>query len=185
MDSTAGEPAGKVEGSAIRSGQQARAAKNCAAVMKNLLLIAGLGVLGYLGYQEWFAQPEPKPAAAAVAPPAPVDFAVKTRVRKMFEEWKRRQLTSSQPHGARLTDMSRELDDVRRHLFGKAIHGEKGLQEIIENALRELGVSGAELKQLAKNIIAEARKDASRGGSVIPHNAQIPAMGPRRFGSGD
>jgi len=155
--------------------------------MKNLLLLAALGAAAYYAYGEWFAAPANAPQAtvAAAAPPAPVDFTVKTRVRKLLEEWKRRQLTSSQPHGARLTDMSRELDDVRRHLFGKSVHSEQGLVDTLSLALRELGVSEDELEHLAKGIIAEARKDASRGDLVIPDNAQIPAVGPRRFGSGD
>ena len=157
--------------------------------MKNLLLLAALAAGGYYAYHKWLAPQQAalatNPALAEVAPPGPVDFHVKTRVRKLFDEWKRRQLTGSQPHGARLTDMSREMDDVRKYLFGKSVHSEEGLVDALRNALRELGVVEEELDQLAKGIIAEARKDASRGTSVATDGAEIPAVGPRRFGSGD
>jgi hypothetical protein len=155
--------------------------------MKNLLLLVALGALGYYAYRGWMSESQATllAVAAADAPPAAVDFNVKTRVRKMFEEWKRRQLMSSQPHGARLSNMSRELDELRKYLFANAVHSEKGLHALLSHALRELGVSKEESEQVARGFIAEARKDAARGDRKLPSNAQVPAAGLRRFGGGD
>ena len=147
-----------MEVSAIRSGQRARAAKNCAAVMKNLLLIAGLGVLGYLGYQEWFAKPEPEPVA--VAAPQPTDPWLRTKVTRLLDEWKRRNAGTEKKQYALRTDMGTILSEIKM----RGPHTEIAIKAAFGKALVELGVDSQEVAEVVKGIWNEADRDGKKGG---------------------
>lgn len=151
-----------MEVSAVRSGQRGRAAENCAAAMKNLLLLASLGVLGYFGYQRWFTQPEPPPppptlpaAEVVKAKPEPVSFAVKSSVRKLFEEWKRRNLgNAGSQQGSAAVDPASELTEIRKALFRDGVHSESAVLDVIKRALRDLGVPENEIDEVGRGIRA-------------------------------
>jgi hypothetical protein len=129
--------------------------------MKNLLLLASLGVLGYFGYQKWFAQPEPPPppppvpaAKVVEVKPEPVNFAVKSRVRKLFDEWKRRNLGNADSQlGSATVDPASELTEIRKTLFRDGVHSEAAVLDVIKRALRELGVAEKELNEVAAGIV--------------------------------
>ena len=125
--------------------------------MKNLLLLVGLGVLGYFGYQQWFARSEPPPPPAAEvveAKPEPVSFAVKSRVRKLLGEWKRRELgTPAREQGTATLDPALELTEIRKALFRDQVHSEAAVREVIKRALRELGVAEKELDEVGIGIL--------------------------------
>ncbi len=128
--------------------------------MKNLLLLAGLGVLGYLGYQKWSTQPEPPPPLPALptaevveAKPEPVNFAIKSRVRKLFEEWKRRNLSNADSQlGSAAVDPASELTVIRKTLFRDGVHSEAAVLDVIKRALRDLGVPENEIDEVASGI---------------------------------
>ena len=125
--------------------------------MKNLLLLASLGVLGYFGYQNWFTQPEPPPALPAAkvveAKPEPVNFAVKSRVRKLFDEWKRRNLGNADSQlGSAAVDPASELTEIRKTLFRDGVHSEAAVLDVIKRALRDLGVPENEIDEVASGI---------------------------------
>jgi hypothetical protein len=127
--------------------------------MKGLLLLAALGLLGYYGYLQWFAKesvvpPAPAPAPVIKAKPEPVDFAVKSRVRRLLEEWKRRSLSSGGSEvGSASVDPGRELTEIRRIVFSDGRHSEAAIRETISRALRELGVAEGEVNEVAGGIL--------------------------------
>ena len=142
-----------MEVSAVRSGQRGRAAKNCASVMKNLLLLAGLGVLGYLGYQKWFTLPALPTAEVVEAKPEPVNYTIKSRVRKLFDEWKRRNLGNADSQlGSAAVDPASELTEIRKILFRDGVHSEAAVLDVIKRALRDVGVSENEIDEVASGI---------------------------------
>ena len=99
-------------------------------VLKGLILFLLFGVLTYFGWERYFAQPEPEPVVAAPPAPEKVDFFIKSRVRKLFHEWKRRALNrgGGSSRGAEskivgsLVDMPREVMEIRRTLFSRLKH---------------------------------------------------------------
>ena len=130
--------------------------------MKNLLLLAGLGILGYYGYNHWFAAPEPPPTPApkvaeprvAEPKPAPVSFAVKSRVERLLEEWKRRSLGGMESQiSSAPVDVATELAEIRKTLFRDGIHSQAAVLDVIKRALRELGVAEKELNEVAGGIL--------------------------------
>ena len=129
--------------------------------MKGLLLFAIVGILGYYGYHYWLAAPEPSPpppppvpaAKAVEAKPEPVNFAVKSRVRKLFEEWKRRNLGNAGSQlGTATVDPASELTEIRKTLFRDGVHSEAAVLDVIKRALRELGVAEKELNEVGSGI---------------------------------
>jgi hypothetical protein len=94
-------------------------------------------------------------AATAVTPkPEPVSFAVKSRVRNLLAEWKRRSLggKSSQLGSAKI-DAASELTEIRKQLFRDGIHSEAAVTDAVSRALRELGVAEEEIKEVANGIL--------------------------------
>ena len=138
--------------------------------MKNLLLFAALGVLGYFAYREWlpaapaasFVTATPTPAPTPT--PRPVDFAVKSAVKSLYEEWKRRVLSDPDPHGAAAIDMPQKLTEIRRRLFMERVHTEDAMMSAMATALQELGVAPREADYVVKKILeeVEAEKQAKR-----------------------
>ena len=128
--------------------------------MKGLLLFAIAGILGYYAYHHWLAKPEPPPpplplpaAKVVVAKPEPVNFAVKSRVRKLFEEWKRRSLGNARSQlGSASVDPASELTEIRKTIFRDGVHSEAAVLDMIKRALRELGVAENELNEVAIGI---------------------------------
>jgi len=175
LDSTAGEPAGKVEVSAVRSGQRGPAAKNCALVMKNLVLLLLLGVAGYYGYKEWFDKTDPRPAPAPEPPkvqasPSPPAVAKKSsvhsRVARMYNEWKERTLATEKiQQSARRTDMAVILTEVRRLLGNAGIHSPSAVKEVIVRDLVTMGVAPSEADYVHSGLLSEAEKDGTKGGN--------------------
>ena len=140
--------------------------------MKNLLLFAALGLLGYFGYEWWFTKPEPPPEPPEIITPQPVakaDFFVKSRVRSLFEEWQRRAVTKGLSGGPEdetkgnapntLVDMSREIEQIRRILFAKNVFAAEAMTAQMKLALRDLGVVPSEIDEVYSGIIAEASND--------------------------
>lgn len=130
--------------------------------MKGLLLFAVVGILGYYAYHHWLAKPEPPPppppavpaAKMVAAKPEPVNFAVKSRVRKLFEEWKRRSLGNAGSQlGSATVDPASELTEIRQTLFREGVHSEDAVHDVIKRALRELGVAEKELNEVAAGIV--------------------------------
>jgi hypothetical protein len=130
--------------------------------MKGLLLFAIVGILGYYGYHYWLAAPEPPPpppppvpaAKVVEAKPEPVNFAVKSRVRKLFEEWKRRNLGNAGSQlGSATVDPGSELTEIRKTLFRDGVHSEAAVLDVIKRALRELGVAEKEINEVAAGIL--------------------------------
>jgi hypothetical protein len=137
--------------------------------MRNLLLLIALGVLGYYAYREWFSESVRPPVVVPSAPPRPVVATppgadrVSSRVRKMYDEWKNRALaTEKVQQGARKTDMSVVLTEIRRILgedFG--LHTPSAVREVIVHCLP---VPESEKDYVYKSIINAANKDAQIGG---------------------
>jgi hypothetical protein len=137
--------------------------------MKNLLLLALLGVLGYFAYLQWEPDPEPPPEIITPQPVAKADFFVKSRVRSLFEEWQRRAVTKGLSGGPEdgtkgstpntLVDMSREIEQIRRILFTKNVFAAEAMTAQMKLALRDLGVVPSEIDEVYSGIIAEASND--------------------------
>jgi len=130
--------------------------------MKGLLLFAVVGILGYYAYHHWLAKPEPPPppppavpaAKVVEAKPEPVNFAVKSRVRNLLEEWKRRELgTPAREQGTAALDPALELTEIRKTLFRDGVHSEAAVHDVIKRALRELGVAEKEINEVAAGIV--------------------------------
>lgn len=125
-----------------------------------LLLIVG----GYYVYDHFTAKeprapqlpvPPERPAARPV--PLPVEFADKASVRKLLAEWKSRTLGDpSGGHGVAGTgavNAGVELREIRRRLFNRGIHDENAVADVIQRALRELGVKESEVPGLTSSIM--------------------------------
>ena len=139
-------------------------------VVKGLVLLLLFGLLAYFGWERYFAQPEAEPVVAAPPPPEKVDFFIKSRVRKLFDEWKRRALNQGGvgSRGAEskivdsLVDMPREVMEIRRTLFSRLKHTEDAMKSEMKLALREIGVAEDELESVVQGIFAEAASDEQR-----------------------
>jgi hypothetical protein len=118
--------------------------------MKNLLLLSIFGIMGYLAYSHWFA-PEPPPPPPPVA--EKVGLGIKKSVRALFEEWKNRELS---PHVQSATAITpeRELAEIRNALFSSGAYSEQAFMATITSALLELGVSQAEVSEVASGVVS-------------------------------
>lgn len=143
--------------------------------MKTLLFCALLGAVGYLSYDKWFAssppldQPPVEPAGAPVVEAAPlqVGLAVKTRIRKLLEEWKLRNAgTEKRQLGTAFkVDMAVLLSEIK--LMGP--HTEAGIRKLMLRVLPELGVARDEVGTVADEILKQARRDGAKGGHARSH----------------
>ncbi|MFM8888029.1 MAG: hypothetical protein ACKOKC_16645 [Chthoniobacterales bacterium] len=122
-----------------------------------LLVIAG----GYYAYDYLTAKEPPAPRLPGPlerpAAPPPVDFADTASVRKLLAEWKSRTLGDpSGGHGVEgspALNADVELREIRRRLFNRGIHDESAVADVIQRALRELGVKESEVQGLASSIM--------------------------------
>jgi hypothetical protein len=121
--------------------------------MKNLLLLLIFGSTSYFVYSHWFAVEPPPPPP----PPPPrverVSLGIKKSVRSLFEEWKKRELSPHVPKAASIVP-ERELSEIRSALFSAGAHSEQALIEVVTSALLELGVSQAEVGNIASKIVS-------------------------------
>ena len=125
--------------------------------MKRLLLLAGLSLLGYLAYAYLMAPPEPPPPPPVVieAKPEPVDFAIRSRVRKLFQEWKRRELGDGNGQlGVAAIDPGEEIRQIRQSLFREGRYSESAVAEVVTRSLRELGVAESEISAAASGVMS-------------------------------
>jgi hypothetical protein len=121
-----------------------------------LLLIVG----GYFAYDHLTAKEPPDlqlPVPQELPAVRPVEFADKASVRKLLEEWKSRTLgESAGGHGvagSRVLNAEVELREIRRRLFNRGIHDESAVADVVQRALRELGVKESEISDLANSIM--------------------------------
>jgi hypothetical protein len=123
--------------------------------MRKLLILSALCLGGYFAYEHWFTEPpQPQlPPQPVLAPAKKVSLGIKRSVRSLLDEWKRRKLT---PHVQKATAIvpERELAEIRKALFSDGAHSEQAFIEAVTSALRELGVSQAEIGQIAGEIVA-------------------------------
>jgi len=121
-----------------------------------------MAVAGYWAYERWLVAKEPaaqesSPAVKVVAPPKPepVNFAVKSRVRKLFEEWKRQELrTSSGEHSVAAVKASEEIKQIRQYLFREGHYSEGAIHDLVVRSLREMGVAESEIQVAANGVLS-------------------------------
>jgi hypothetical protein len=147
--------------------------------MKNLLLLAALGALGYFllfgeertGFScEREPTPVPAPSKSAVASEASgapsemeiVDSISLMRVDRLFKEWKRRNAgTQKKQYGVATIDMADEIASIRF----RGPYTRNGIQKALAAALvSECDVQSGESRQIAAGIMSEAERDGRIGG---------------------
>ena len=126
--------------------------------MKNLLLFLIFGISVYFAYYHWFAS-EPPPPPPPVA--EKVSLGIRKSVRALFEEWKNRELL---PHAPCVTGITpeRELANIRKALFSSGAHSEQVFMATITSALLELGVSQAEVSEIASGVVSLTSEQADK-----------------------
>jgi hypothetical protein len=135
--------------------------------MKNLLLLAALGVLGYFAYQEWRPASSAAPLVAATPTPTPtpepIDPAVLSKVSKLFEEWKLRNAGTERKQlgSAYKTDMAQLVSEIKL----RGPYTDEGLKSLFQRFLAEQGrVDKSEIESVAESMIREAGLEGSLGG---------------------
>ena len=122
--------------------------------MKALLLLVAIGIVGYFVYRDFFAVPDlvvVAPAATPTPTPTPVPFAIRSAVRSLYEEWKRRELGEQQPA---LPEPRKLLTEIRRNLFDRGEHTEAAVSSAILQALAEMGLPAGEREHIASGIMS-------------------------------
>jgi hypothetical protein len=125
--------------------------------MKALLLLVAIGIVGYFVYRDYFAGPEPLAAEPSATPapksptPTPVPFAIKSAVRSLYEEWKRRELGDQQPA---MPEPQKLLTEIRRNLFNRGEHTEAAVNGVIVQALAEMDLPPGEREHVAVGIMS-------------------------------
>ena len=127
--------------------------------MKNLLLFLIFGISGYFAYYHWFASEPPPPPPPPVA--EKVSLGIRKSVRALFEEWKNRQLFPHAPSATVITP-ERELANIRKALFSSGAHSEQVFMATITSALLELGVSQAEVSEIASGVVSLTSEQADK-----------------------
>ena len=125
--------------------------------MKNLLLLSICGITGYFAYYHWFASEPPPPPPVAEK----VSLGIRKSVRMLFEEWKKRELS---PHVQSATAITpeRELAEIRNALFSSGAYSEQAFMATITSALLELGVSQAEVSEVASGVVSLRSEQADK-----------------------
>lgn len=143
------------------------------------LLLAGLiAGAGYWIWGHWLAPTageagrddttteRPVSAPPLQGPAQALDPRIKSIVGKMFEEWKRRYIsTERKQHGVGVRDMSELLVDLKN----ERLYTDRALRSEIDRALRALGVPADQCAEVAESILKEAKLDGQKqqkGGSV-------------------
>jgi hypothetical protein len=98
---------------------------------------------------------------------ATLDPGVKSTVRRMFEEWKRRYVsTERKVHGA----MTYDLGEVLAELKKRGLYTEQVLFREIERALRALGVPADQSTEVSLSILEHAKLDGQRAKQQSSHS---------------
>ena len=126
--------------------------------MKNLLLFLIFGISVYFAYYHWFAS-EPPPPPPPVA--EKVSLGIRKSVRALFEEWKNRELFPNASSATVITP-ERELANIRKALFSSGAHSEQVFMATITSALLELGVSQAEVSEIASGVVSLTSEQADK-----------------------
>ena len=130
--------------------------------MKNLLLFSIFGITGYFAYYHWFASEPPPPPPPPPPPVAEkVSLGIRKSVRKLFEEWKKRELSPHVPSATTITP-ERELAEIRNALFSSGAYSEQAFMATITSALLELGVSQAEVSEIASGVASLRSEQADK-----------------------
>jgi len=139
--------------------------------MKLLIFLIIIGAAAYYYYE---SRPEPPPPLAAPAetpappvaapPEKPLPFTVKTRVKKMIEEWKRISLSTNQrQRGAALSSIEEEMLKVREELFKAGQYDVESLRKLLVRALGELGHAPDQATYLARELMSQAPAASQAG----------------------
>lgn len=125
--------------------------------MNRLLVLSGIVALGIGTWHYWPQEPPPAPVQGP-PPPAKVDFPVKMRVKRLIEEWKRRETLSGDRAGyVPLVKVQDEMTWIKRHMFSKGIHDAKSLRNVILQATKELGYSDEQSEIIVQGIHSMSR----------------------------
>jgi len=91
--------------------------------------------------------------------PVDIDLGIKSRVLKLFREWKLRNAGTEkkQVGGAFKVDMAELLTEIKL----RGPHTEQGIKNLMIRVLREAGVGRDEVEFVADGILSEARRDGS------------------------
>lgn len=131
--------------------------------MGKLLLLALIAAGIYWAHGKWFASEPattsentaPANPSPAVAKAKPVDFAIKSRVRGLLEEWKRRQLGGGGvKKGVATIKPDQQLKLIREHLFRAGRYSDSAMNAAVADSLRELGVAEEELGNMTGEILS-------------------------------
>jgi hypothetical protein len=90
---------------------------------------------------------------AVTAKPEPVSFSIKSRVRQLLAEWKRRSGATSAEPGFATIDPAAEIAEIRKALFREGAHSEAEVGRVVSRALRELGVAENEIQEVTRGIL--------------------------------
>lgn len=95
----------------------------------------------------------------AAPAPTPPDLATKAIVRKMFEEWKRRNLsTEKMTHGTMTHDMAGLLVQLKKRGF----YTDQAILREIDRVLRVLAVPADQCPEIAASILDQAKSDGEK-----------------------
>ena len=160
--------------------------------IKSLLLVLLLMAAGYYAWMHWSTQsdsdqtggthtgstanttaPQSRGPTAPVADSAPpalpanLDPGVKSTVRRMLEEWKRRYVsTERKVHGAMTYDLGELLVELKK----RGLYTEQALFREIERALRALGVPADQSAEVSASILEHAKLDGQRAKQESSHS---------------
>ncbi len=113
------------------------------------------------GYFLWvhFSAPEaplPVDVEQPAATPAPVDFAIKMRVNRILEEWKKQSLAEeSGQERISMLDVKSEINEIRRRLYDEGLHDERSLRQTMVRAAVELGYASEQAEYLVRRALGE------------------------------
>lgn len=119
--------------------------------MKAPFLFLILLAISYFVYTQWSTPTlVPAPAPAIALPPVP--FGIRKHVRQLFEEWKQRKLSPHVQSGTKIVP-EHEIAQIRKALFSAGAYSEQALLGTVTSALLELGVSHADVSQVAGEVV--------------------------------
>lgn len=110
------------------------------------------------GYFLWthFSAPEEPVTVAAEQPPAAVDYAIKVRVKRILEEWKKQSLAEkSRQERSSMLDLKAEINEIRRRLYDQGLHDERSLRQTMVQAAAELGYAPEQAAYLVGRALGE------------------------------
>lgn len=120
--------------------------------MKSLVFV----LLAAAGYFLWahFSAPEPPVAVKLpAATPPPVDFAIKMRVKRILEEWKKQSLAGQ--GRISMLDIDEEVNEIRERLYDRGVHDARSLKETMVRAAVELGYSYDQAEYLVARALGQ------------------------------